>query len=261
MTSAAALPHTLECTVLISATRATVFGFFTDPERWAAWWGAGSSIEPRPGGAMRIVYPDGTAATGQVLEIEDGRRVVFTYGYESGKMIPPGGSRVTITLEEGRTGTLVRLRHELADQGTRDAHVQGWRYQLALFANVTTREQHRDAASVIDRYFALWNLGDDVGRRQAMEGVVTPDVIFQDAHGCTAGVDDLAAHIVASRRFMPGLTLERDGEVRHCQGTALADWRVTGADGAVIARGTNVVQLAPDGRINRAVGFWGELKR
>ena len=36
------LEHSLERTVFIAATRATVFRFFTDSERFAAWWGAGS---------------------------------------------------------------------------------------------------------------------------------------------------------------------------------------------------------------------------
>ena len=55
---------------------------------------------------------------------------------------------------------------------------------------------------------------------------------------------------------MPGVKLERDGPVRHCQGTALADWVVRGRDGAVSRRGTNVLELAPDGRLAGVVGLW-----
>ena len=40
---------------------------------------------------------------------------------------------------------------------------------------------------------------------------------------------------------MPGMRLERDGDVRHCQGTVLADWVARGADGQERGRGTNVV--------------------
>ena len=36
--------------VRIEADRETVFRYFTDSGRWAAWWGAGSTIDPRPGG-------------------------------------------------------------------------------------------------------------------------------------------------------------------------------------------------------------------
>src|ERR1700716_863958 len=89
---------TLDRTVIIQATPATVFGFLTDTPRWAAWWGAGSEIDARPGGRMKIRYPDGTEATGEVTEVRAPERIVFTYGYASGKMIPPGGSRVTIQI-------------------------------------------------------------------------------------------------------------------------------------------------------------------
>lgn len=61
------LPHRLERSVLIQADARTVFRFFTDSARWARWWGAGSSIEPRPGGRVSICYPNGARASGEVL--------------------------------------------------------------------------------------------------------------------------------------------------------------------------------------------------
>src|SRR5262249_31637658 len=81
---------------------------------FAAWWGAGSEIDARPGGVMRIRYPNGVLASGEVLEVVPHERVVFTYGYEdASRPLRPGGSRVTVTLDERPEGTLVRLRHEL----------------------------------------------------------------------------------------------------------------------------------------------------
>jgi hypothetical protein len=96
------LTHLLERTLLIEATRSIVFRFFTDTDRWAAWWGGGSAIDPRPGGRVLIRYPNGVQVLGEVLEIAEPERIVFTYGYESGKPIPPGGSRVTIRPGGGR---------------------------------------------------------------------------------------------------------------------------------------------------------------
>ena len=40
------LDHVLHRTVTIAARRETVFRNFTDSERFAAWWGQGSRIEP-----------------------------------------------------------------------------------------------------------------------------------------------------------------------------------------------------------------------
>lgn len=251
------LDHVLECSVVISATRSTVFRFFKDSRRFAEWWGEGSQIEGRPGGALAIRYPDGTTASGTIQEIVEGERIVFSYGYDApGKLIPRGGSRVIVTLHEHPEGTLLKLRHELADAATRDEHAQGWMYQLALFANAAARDQHGDLASLVDRYFALWAESDAALRRAELEAVATEGVVFRDAFGSTRGRDDLNAHIGAVQVHMPGVGLRREGSVRHCQGTALADWSATGSGGEARGRGTNAFDLAPDGRIARVVGFW-----
>jgi uncharacterized protein YndB with AHSA1/START domain len=251
------LEHSLVRTVLISATRATVFRYFTDEKRFADWWGAGSSIEGRPGGKVRIRYPNGVAVSGEVLEVTADERVVFTYGYDDpGKPIPPGGSRVSVTLEDRPGGTLLTLRHEFAEAATRDAHVAGWGYQLALFANVAAREQHAGLAALVDRYFAVWNEPDASRRAEGLRAVATDDVVFKDAFGCVAGREDLLAHVAAVQIHMPGARLSRDGEPRQCQGTAIVDWVTTSAEGQARGRGSNVFTLSPSGLIAGVVGFW-----
>ncbi len=250
------LPYSLERSILICAQRKTVFRFFTDSTLFAEWWGAGSSIEGQPGGAVKIVYPNGVIASGEVMEIVAGERIIFTYGYEDpSKPIPPGGSRVTVTLSDRPGGTWLTLKHELADEQTRNHHVQGWSYQLALFANAAAARQHAKVGALIDRYFAAWAETDAAIRRQHLTELAVPDIVFQDRFGCTAGLDDLNAHVAASQMNMPGVTLHRSGEPRQCQGTALADWEARSRDGKMLARGSNVFVLAPDGRIVRVVGF------
>jgi uncharacterized protein YndB with AHSA1/START domain len=251
------LDFVLDRTVTIAARRETVFRYFTDSERFAAWWGAGSRIEPKPGGAVLIRFPNAIVAGGEVLEIVPVERVVFSYGFASGQPIPIGASRVTITLEESVRGTLVRLRHELPTAAARDEHVQGWRYQLAVFANVVAKEAHAGAGALVDRFFACWGETDAAKRRAELAAVAAEDIGFRDPYSCTAGIDDLVAHIAASQRFMPGVVLARQGEPRQCQGTALVDWSVTGPDGSPRAKGTNVFELTPDGRIARVTGLWG----
>jgi uncharacterized protein YndB with AHSA1/START domain len=252
----AALEHVLDRTVTIAARRETVFRYFTDSERFAAWWGAGSRIEPKPGGAVHIRLPNGIVAGGEVVEMTPVERVVFTYGFESGQPIALGASRVTVTLEETPRGTVLRLRHELPTAEARDEHVQGWRYQLAVFANVVAKEAHAGASALADRLFACWAETDAGKRRAELLAVATEDLAFRDPYSCTSGIDDLVAHIAASQRFMPGVVLERQGDARQCQGTALVDWVVKAADGSHRAQGTNVFDLAPDGRIARVTGIW-----
>ncbi len=256
MTDQASLVHHLDRSLVIKARRDTVFRFFTDPMRWAAWWGDGSTIEPRPQGLMRIRYPDGTEAVGEVVEVTPPERLVFTYGYAKGTPVPPGGSLVTIILEEHRDGTELRLTHAFAEPSVRDQHLQGWRYQLSLFANVVTNEVHGGAADAIDRWFTAWSEPDDSVREAAVRQIASSDVCMRDRFSAIAGLDDLLAQLAAVRRFMPGIQLRRHGDVRQCQGLALADWVMVTSAGEQRGGGTNVFELAADGRIVSVTGFW-----
>ncbi len=251
------LDYALDRTVTIAARRETVFRYFTDSERFAAWWGQGSTIDPRPGGAVRIRFPNAIEAGGEVVAIEPPRRIVFTYGFASGEPIPIGASRVTIELDETKRGTLVRLRHELPNAAVRDEHVQGWRYQHSVFANVVAKEAHAGAGALADRYFALWGHTDAARRRAELAAIAVEELSFRDPYSCTSGIDDLNAHIAAGQRFMPGVVLKRAGEPRMCQGTALVDWVFTGPDGSPRAKGTNVFEFDGDGRITGVTGLWG----
>jgi uncharacterized protein YndB with AHSA1/START domain len=251
-----ALPHRLDRTIVIHARPATVFGFFTRVDDWAAWWGAGSRIDARAGGDVLIRHPNGVEVTGEVIEIVPPTRIAFTYGYASGDPIPPGGSRVTIRLDSHPAGTLLQLTHEFADAAMRDQHVQGWRYQLSVFANVIANALTATAAGTVDRWFAAWSEPDADVRERTLDAVVAAGITFHDRFSCIAGDADLRAHLAAVHRFMPGLRLERRGDVRHCQWRVLADWVAMGADGQERGRGTNAFVLDADGRIADVTGFW-----
>ena len=124
------LPHRLDRTVTIQAPPETVFRFFQESSRWEKWWGAGSTIDSKPGGDIYIRHPDGTESAGKVLEMDPPSRMLFTYGFVSGKPFGPGASRVTIALEPQRKATRLTLTHEFPDGAPRDEFVQGWRFAL-----------------------------------------------------------------------------------------------------------------------------------
>jgi len=250
------LTQQLDRTIVIGAPPAAVFRYFTDSSRWAAWWGEGSTIDARPGGRVLVRYPGGVEAAGEVVEVSAPSRIVFSYGYVSGKPIPPGSSLVTIRLEPAGRGTRLHLVHQFADAAVRDEHVQGWRYQLSVFANVVANELHADPAALADAWFAAWNETDEAVRTACLGAIAADGVRLRDRFSCVEGTRELTVHIGAAQRFMPGFRMQREGPANHCQGMVLADWIAIGPDGQPRARGTNVFNLDPDGRIESVTGFW-----
>ena len=249
------LSHHLDRTIVIRAMPETVFQFFTDSSRWATWWGAGSTIEAKPGGKVYIRYPNGAETLGEVLEVRPPDRIVFTYGYATGQPIPPGGSRVTIRLEPHEDGTLLHLLHEFDEPGVRDDHVQGWRFQLSLFSNAVANEVYAGAAAMVDAWFGAWNITDKTSREETFARIASPRICFRDRFSVLDGLADLTAHVAGAQRFMPGIRLRRKGEVRQCQGTVLADWTAVGSDGNERMTGTSVFVFRPDGKIDSVTGF------
>jgi uncharacterized protein YndB with AHSA1/START domain len=253
------LSQQLDRTVVINATPDVVFRYFTDTPRWASWWGAGSTVDSKPGGKVYVRHPDGSESAGEVVEVQAPKRFVFTYGYVSGKPFPAGGSRVTVVLEPDAAGTRLMLKHEFPDTAAvaRDEHVQGWRFQLSLFANVVTNEVNAGAAKVADAWFEAWAEPDAKKREAALRGIAIEDVRFQDRFSHLEGMADVIAHITAAQKFMPGMRLRRSGDLRHCQGMALVNWIATGSDDVERGKGTNAFIFDPAGRIEWVTGFWG----
>ena len=118
----------LEVSVHIEAKPDTVFAYFVDPERYIQWMGLDATLEAVPGGTYRVTMRGGSvAAEGVFLEIEPPRRVVFTWGWTNTDTVPPGSTRVVVTLDEENGGTRVVLRHyDLPDEAQRTHHRAGW---------------------------------------------------------------------------------------------------------------------------------------
>ena len=113
----------VEVSVHIAAEPQTVFPYFTDPGRYVQWMGTGAALEPVPGGRYRVVMRDGVQAAGEFVEVDPPHRLVFTWGWTHDDTVPPGTTRMVITLRAEAGGTRVVLRHYgLPDE---DQRVQG----------------------------------------------------------------------------------------------------------------------------------------
>jgi len=258
MTATPAMPHRLDRSIVINASRETVFSYFTDSARWARWWGQGSTIDARRGGAVSICHPGGVQVGGEILDIDPPSTLVFTYGYVSGTPMPVGASVVTIQLEEDRHGTRLNLLHVFPDENVRNEMAQGWRFQLSLFGNLVANDLHAGASSAVDGWFAAWSEPDTAKREALLDRLATQEIRFRDRFSLIDGISDLRPHLAAVHKFMPGMRLDREGDVRHCQGIVLADWVARATDGSERGRGTNVFAFDHHGRIDSVTGFWNQ---
>jgi uncharacterized protein YndB with AHSA1/START domain len=132
----------VEREIRIAARPETVFEFFTDPEKMVLWKGRQADLDPQPGGIYRVEMGDRIVARGEYVEVDVPTRVVFTWGWEGQESgphgVPPGSSRVEITLAPDGEGTLVRLRHLDLPEEARQIHGEGWDLYLGRLAVAAT---------------------------------------------------------------------------------------------------------------------------
>ncbi len=127
----------------IEAPPELVRRFLVDPSRITQWLATRAEIDPRPRGHVRLEFarPDGRVdvATGEVVEVSE-RRLVFTWGFDGNPDLPPGASRVEISIEPDGAGTLVRLEHHGLPSSQREAHDGGWSFFLGRLAVAAAAE-------------------------------------------------------------------------------------------------------------------------
>lgn len=133
----------VEREVRIAARPETVFDFFVDPAKMVLWKGREADLDPRPGGLYRVEMGDRIVARGEYVELDPPSRVVFTWGWEGQESagahgVPPGSSRVEVTIEADGDGALVRLRHFDLPEESRQIHGEGWDLYLGRLAVAAT---------------------------------------------------------------------------------------------------------------------------
>lgn len=137
------------CEVGIDAPASIVYELFTDPALLVRWIGISAQLEPVPGGLFRFEIAPGEFCSGTYLELVPDRRVVFTWGWESGALpVAPGSSRVEVDIAGEGERCTVRLEHHGLQGAMVDMHAEGWRSFLARLAAVAEgREPPSDPAA------------------------------------------------------------------------------------------------------------------
>src|SRR5579872_1693057 len=231
-----------EKSVLVPLGADETFALLTEPGRLRRWQTITARIDLRAGGEYRWTIVPGHTAAGTVTEVEPGRRLVFSWGWEDTEDLPPGASTVTITLEPEEGGTRVRLVHDGLTPDQAAIHAQGWHHYLERLAT---------AAEKGDAGLDEWGSPPTFDRLAAAEAslalcqFVLHNLGPNDADAPTPcsefTVADLVEHLVVSVTTIGNAggasigALSGDPEERVASGgqQALEAWRRRGLEGTV----------------------------
>ena len=127
-----------EKSVLVPLSADETFALITQPDRLRRWQVVTARVDLRAGGDYRWTIIPGHSVAGTFTEVEPGRRVVFSWGWEGSAELPPGASTVIITLEPASGGTIVHLVHEGLSGEQEASHAAGWTHYLDRLVTAAT---------------------------------------------------------------------------------------------------------------------------
>jgi hypothetical protein len=117
---------------------------------------------------------------------------------------------------------------------------------------MTTTQTPTDVRS---RYLAAWNAVDADARREAIAAAFAPDVRYVDPLAEATGHDALDTLVAGVQQRFPGWAFGAVGEPEGHHDVVRFAWSLGPGVGAAPVLGSDVVRLAPDGRIAEVHGF------
>jgi hypothetical protein len=114
------------------------------------------------------------------------------------------------------------------------------------------------AAELIDTHLRAYCEPDVDRRRELLVAAWSPEGQLIDPPFDGTGVDGISAMVDTLLEHYPSHRFERRTDVDSHHSFARYGWSLVAPDGTSAVTGTDVVELGPDGRIVRIVGFFGD---
>ena len=113
--------------------------------------------------------------------------------------------------------------------------------------------------ATVDTYLAMWNETDPKRRAEQIERVWTGDCRYVDPQLEAEGHAALSDMVATVQARFPGHRFRRISGIDTHHNVLRFAWELAAPDGAVVVAGIDIGGLAPDGRLARITGFFGEL--
>jgi hypothetical protein len=110
---------------------------------------------------------------------------------------------------------------------------------------------------IVDAYGAAWGEPDIAKRRALLEQAWADDATYTDPQSDVKGRDGLIELISGFQRQVSGAKIVATSAVDAHHDRFRFAWAMQSADGATMMEGIDYGELAPDGRIQKIVGFFG----
>jgi len=117
----------------------------------------------------------------------------------------------------------------------------------------------KDATAIVEAYFAMWNEEDVDKRAQHIKDAWADSGRYVDPARDATGHKGLNDMVSEARPHFPGHAVRRTSGIDAHHDQLRFAWQVVGPDGSVPVAGIDVGVLAPDGRLERITGFFGDL--
>src|SRR5262245_11610098 len=113
--------------------------------------------------------------------------------------------------------------------------------------------------TTVDPYLAMWNETHSTRRAEHIAQAWTRDGSYVDPLLVARGHAELSAIVDAVQAKFPGHRFHRVSGIDTHHDQVRFAWELRAPDGALVVAGLDVGAVAPDGRLGRIAGFFGEL--
>ena len=112
---------------------------------------------------------------------------------------------------------------------------------------------------IVEAYGASWGEPDVAKRRALLEQAWADDATYTDPQSDVAGRDGLIELISGFQAQVNGAKIVATSAVDVHHEKFRFTWAMQAADGSTMMEGIDYGELAPDGRIQKIVGFFGPI--